>query len=294
MNQELPSYPSLATYDEISIWRKALHSRSFLIGAFLAIVILIAGVLSIFWTPYAIDVLNVANRLKPMSSEFWFGTDQYGRDIFSMLMVGARTSIIVALIAVGIGMLIGVPLGLLAAARKGLLEELVMRTNDLIFAFPSLLSAVLITSIFGPGTINAVIAIGIFNIPVFARVARGGALSLSGREFLLAARLSGKNSFLITLEHVIPNIANLLIVQATIQLSLAILSEAGLSYLGLGTQPPMASWGRMLYEAQTMVAFAPQLALYPGFAIIFSVLGFNLLGDGLRDLLDPKMRRRVA
>ncbi|KZK81732.1 Glutathione transport system permease protein GsiD [Pseudovibrio sp. W64] len=294
MNQELPSYPPLASFDEISIWKKAFHSRSFVIGAVLALVILIAGVTSVFWTPYAIDVLDVSKRLKPMSSEFWFGTDQYGRDIFSMLMVGARTSIIVALIAVGIGMLIGVPLGLLAAAQKGFLEELVMRTNDLIFAFPSLLSAVLITSIFGPGTINAVIAIGIFNIPVFARVARGGALSLSGREFLLAARLSGKSSFLITLEHVIPNIANLLIVQATIQLSLAILSEAGLSYLGLGTQPPMASWGRMLYEAQTMVAFAPQLALYPGFAIIFSVLGFNLLGDGLRDLLDPKMRRRVA
>ncbi|KZK83550.1 Glutathione transport system permease protein GsiD [Pseudovibrio sp. Ad13] len=294
MNQELPSYPPLASFDEISIWKKAFHSRSFVIGAVLALVILIAGVTSVFWTPYAIDVLDVSKRLKPMSSEFWFGTDQYGRDIFSMLMVGARTSIIVALIAVGIGMLIGVPLGLLAAAQKGFLEELVMRTNDLIFAFPSLLSAVLITSIFGPGTINAVIAIGIFNIPVFARVARGGALSLSGREFLLAARISGKSSFLITLEHVIPNIANLLIVQATIQLSLAILSEAGLSYLGLGTQPPMASWGRMLYEAQTMVAFAPQLALYPGFAIIFSVLGFNLLGDGLRDLLDPKMRRRVA
>ncbi len=239
-------------------------------------------------------MLDVSQRLQPMSSQHWFGTDQYGRDIFSMLMAGARTSIIVALIAVSIGMLIGVPLGLLAAAQRGVLEELVMRTNDLIFAFPSLLSAVLITSIFGPGTINAVIAIGIFNIPVFARVARGGALALSGREFLLAARLSGKSSFLITVEHVIPNIANLLIVQASIQLSLAILAEAGLSYLGLGTQPPMASWGRMLYEAQTMVAFAPQLALYPGFAIIFSVLGFNLLGDGLRDLLDPKMRRRVT
>ncbi len=294
MNQELPSYPPLASYDEISFWKKALHSRSFLVGASLAVLIVIAGVMSLFWTPHSIDVLSVTDRLQPISHDHWFGTDQYGRDIFSMLMIGTRTSIIVALVAVGIGMCVGVPLGLLAAAKRGFLEEMVMRTNDLIFAFPSLLSAVLITSIFGPGTINAVIAIGIFNIPVFARVARGGALSLSGREFLLAARLSGKGSFLITLEHVIPNIANLLIVQATIQLSLAILAEAGLSYLGLGTQPPVASWGRMLYEAQTMVAFAPQLALYPGVAIILSVLGFNLLGDGMRDLLDPKMRRRVA
>lgn len=294
MNKEVPNYPAPAVYDELSIWAKALHSRSFVIGAILASIVVIAGGVSIFWTPHSIEDLVVANRLKSPSFEYLLGTDQYGRDILSMLIVGARTSIFVALVAVGIGMAIGVPLGLLAAAKRGGLEELVMRLNDLILSFPSLLSAVLIMAVFGPSTLNAVIAIGIFNIPVFARVARGGALSLAGREFLLAAQLSGKPSFLIVIEHVLPNIANLLIVQATIQLSMAILSEAGLSYLGLGTQPPVASWGRMLFEAQTMVAFAPQLALYPGLAIVISVLGFNLLGDGLRDLLDPKMRRRVA
>ncbi|MTI17006.1 ABC transporter permease [Rhodobacteraceae bacterium RKSG542] len=273
---------------------RVLASKSFMVGAVMASLIVIAGVVSFFWTPHAIDALNVSKRLLPPSSTYLLGTDQYGRDILSMLMIGARTSIIVALIAVGIGIVIGVPLGLLAATKRGLLEEGVMRLNDLIFAFPAILSAVLITALLGPGIMNAVIAIGIFNIPVFARVARGGALALSSRDFLLAARVAGKGSLRITLEHVLPNIASLLIVQATIQLSLGILAEAGLSYLGLGTQPPLASWGRMLNEAQTMVAFAPQLALYPGLAIVVSVLGFNLLGDGLRDLLDPKLRRRIA
>lgn len=282
------------TFDTpIHPFRRTWKSRSFLVGACLATLILLAGLVSLFWTPYAIDNLNVADRLQPASWSHLLGTDQYGRDILSMLMVGARTSIIVALIAVGIGLLFGVPLGLIAATRRGLVEEVVMRVNDLIFAFPAILSAILITALLGPGAVNAVIAIGIFNIPVFARVARGGALALAGRDFLLAARLSGKSGLRITLEHILPNIANLLIVQATIQLSLGILAEAGLSYLGLGPQPPLASWGRMLNESQTMMAFAPQLALYPGLAIVISVLGFNLLGDGLRDLLDPKLRRRI-
>ena len=166
-----------------------------------------------------------------------------------------------------------------------------MRFNDFVFAFPALLSAVMITAIFGPGAINAIVAIGIFNIPVFARIARGGALSLWQREFILAARVSGKNQARITIEHIIPNILNILIVQGTIQFSLGILAEAGLSYVGLGTQPPMVSWGKMLNEAQTMMTFAPHLALFPGLAIVITVLGLNLLGDGLRDVLDPRLRR---
>ena len=166
-----------------------------------------------------------------------------------------------------------------------------MRTNDLIFAFPSLVIAILITALFGAGAMNAIIAIGIFNIPVFARVTRGGALSLWQREFILAARVSGKSALRISVEHILPNVSNLLIVQGTIQFSLGILAEAGLSYVGLGAQPPTPSWGRMLADAQTMVSFAPHLAIIPGSAIIFTVLGLNLLGDGLRDLLDPKVRK---
>jgi peptide/nickel transport system permease protein len=206
-------------------------------------------------------------------------------------MVGARTSIAVAIVAVGIGMGLGIPLGLLAAARSGgWIDEIVMRGNDLIFAFPSLVIAILITAVFGASAINAIIAIGIFNIPVFARLSRGAALSLWSRDFILAARVAGKGRARISLEHILPNIASLMIVQGTIQFSLGILAEAGLSYVGLGAQPPVPSWGRMLADAQTMVALAPQMALFPGLAIVLTVLGLNLLGDGLRDLLDPKVR----
>jgi peptide/nickel transport system permease protein len=188
-------------------------------------------------------------------------------------------------------MSLGIPLGLWAAARRGsLVDEVIMRGNDLVFAFPSLVIAILITAVFGAGAVNAIIAIGIFNIPVFARITRGAALSLWERDFILAARVSGKSGLRISVEHILPNITNLLIVQTTIQFSLGILAEAALSYVGLGAQPPTPSWGRMLADAQTMVSIAPHMALMPGFAIILTVLGLNLMGDGLRDLLDPRLR----
>lgn len=266
---------------------------SFALGLALTLLFLSAALLSLVWTPHDIATFKVSAKLQSPSLAYWLGTDHYGRDLLSMLMVGARTSIAVALVAVGIGMAIGIPLGLWAANRRGLVDETIMRCNDLVFAFPALLSAVLITALAGPGAFNAIIAIGLFNIPVFARVARGAALALSSREYLMAARVAGKGEVRLTLEHVLPNIANLLIVQATIQFSLGILAEASLSYIGLGAQPPLTSWGRMLNEAQTMMAFAPQLALYPGLAIVLTVMGLNLLGDGLRDLTDPKLRGRA-
>ena len=270
---------------------KAFASRSFLTGFAITVLIAAMALLSYFWTPYDVTKLIVADKLQPPSALHWFGTDHFGRDILSMIMVGARNSIAVALVAVGIGMGLGVPLGCFAAARGGLVDDVVMRLNDVVFAFPALLSAIMITAIFGPGAVNAIIAIGIFNIPVFARVARAGALALWPREFILAARAAGKGKALITIEHILPNIASLLLVQGTIQFALGILAEAGLSYVGLGAQPPMPSWGRMLFDAQTRMIIAPYLALFPGFAIILTVLGLNLLGDGLSDTLDPKLRR---
>ncbi|WP_420585726.1 ABC transporter permease [Ruegeria sp.] len=266
-------------------------SRNLILGAALSSLVLLAALVSFVWTPYDYAALDIPNKLQPPNVQHWFGTDHFGRDMFSMIMVGARTSIAVALVAVGIGMALGVPLGLTAAALKGAwLDEVIMRGNDLVFAFPSLVIAILITAVFGAGAINAIIAIGIFNIPVFARITRGAALSLWEREFILAARVSGKGAARISAEHILPNVANLLIVQGTIQFSLGILAEAGLSYVGLGAQPPTPSWGRMLADAQTMVSFAPHLALIPGVAIIVTVLGLNLLGDGLRDWLDPRIR----
>ncbi|MWD26647.1 ABC transporter permease subunit [Aquicoccus sp. SCR17] len=266
-------------------------SRSLIIGAVLSAAVLAMALLSFAWTPYSHTAMNIPDKLQTPSAAHWLGTDHFGRDILSMVMVGARTSIAVALVAVGIGIALGVPLGLAAAARRGTwLDEVIMRGNDLIFAFPSLVIAILITAIFGPGAVNAIIAIGIFNIPVFARVTRGGALSLWEREFVMAARVAGKSTPRISFEHILPNVTNLLIVQGTIQFSLGILAEAALSYVGLGAQPPTPSWGRMLADAQTMVALAPHIALVPGLAIVLTVLGLNLMGDGLRDLLDPRIR----
>jgi peptide/nickel transport system permease protein len=235
-----------------------------------------------FWTPYDPRILSIADKLRPPDAQHWFGTDQLGRDVLSLIMVGAQTSVGVALLSVIIGVCVGVPLGLLAAARRGATEEIVMRGNDLIFAFPALLLAILITAVFGPGAVNAIIAIGIFNIPVFARVARAGALQQWTRDYTLAAHVAGKGPLRISWEHVLPNLLGLLVVQGTIQFSLGVIAEAGLSYVGLSAQPPTPSWGRMLNEAQTLTALAPYLALFPGIAVLLFVLGLNLLGEGLR------------
>ncbi|MFK7940463.1 MAG: ABC transporter permease [Roseovarius sp.] len=267
---------------------------SLILGFVLTGVFTLAAVVSLVWVPFDVAAQDIANKLNPPSWAHPMGTDQYGRDMLSRIMVGARTSIAVALVAVGIGMGLGVPLGLAAAANRGsVLDELIMRGNDLIFAFPSLLIAIMITALLGPSAVNAIIAIGIFNIPVFARLVRGAALSLWTRDYVLAARVAGKGATRISAEHILPNVTNLLIVQGTIQFSLGILAEAALSYIGLGAQAPTPSWGRMLADSQTMISFAPHLAMFPGMAILLTVLGLNLLGDGLRDRLDPRLRRQA-
>ncbi|MDG1861456.1 MAG: ABC transporter permease [SAR324 cluster bacterium] len=273
------------------IWQQSWQHRSFVIGIILSFIMLLTGVVSLFWTPYSVELLDIPHKLQGASTAHWLGTDHFGRDVFSMLMVGAWNSMLVSVFAIGFGAGIGVPLGALAAGKRGWVEETVMRFNDFAFAFPALLTAVMLSAVYGPGTINSILAIGIFNIPVFARITRGSALSIYKREYILAARTSGKGEVRIAMDHILPNIASVLIVQGTIQFALGILAEAGLSYLGLGTQPPMPSWGKMLSESQTMMFFAPQLAILPGLAIVLTVLGLNLLGDGLRDILDPRLRR---
>jgi peptide/nickel transport system permease protein len=257
----------------------------------LTALVLATAVTALVWTPYDVETVDIASKLAPPSAAHWMGTDHFGRDVLSMIMAGAQNSLIVAFVAVGIGAGIGVPLGLVAAARGGWIDDLVMRGNDLIFAFPALLLAVMITAVMGPGAINAIIAIGIFNIPVFTRVARGAAQGLWTREYILAARTAGKSETQISTQHILPNLMSLLVVQAAIQFAVGIVAEAGLSYVGLGAQPPAPSWGRMLAEAQTMIGFAPWLAIMPGLAIFVTVLGLSLTGDGLRDLFDPRIRR---
>ena len=266
-------------------------SFSLWVGSICILFVFLLAIVSFFWTPYDVTSLEISNRFKTPSYNHFLGTDHFGRDILSMIMVGTQTSIAVAMVAVGIGILFGLPLGLIAAAKRGtFFDDLVMRFNDLIFAFPALIIAILITAVLGPGAFNAIIAIGIFNIPVFARVARGAALTQWSKEYILAAQVSGKGTILISIEHIIPNILNLLIVQATIQFSLGILAEAALSYVGLGAQPPIPSLGRMLADSQTMISIAPHMAIFPGLFIVITVLGLNLMGDGLRDYFDPKLK----
>ena len=276
----------------MNFWVRALRHKSFVAGGVLVMLLVALALLSFVWTPFPATEIDVPNKLQPPSATHWLGTDSLGRDIVSQLIVGARASIAVGLIAVGIGIAGGVALGLLAAARRGWVEEAVMRLSDFGLAFPALLTAIMLGAVYGPGLTTAIVAIGLFNIPEFARITRASANAVWSREFVLAARACGKGATRITLEHVLPNVASVLIVQATVRFAIAILAEAGLSYLGLGTQPPTPSWGRMLNEGQAMMYQAPLLAVWPGLAIVLSVLGLNLMGDGLRDLLDPRLARQ--
>lgn len=269
----------------------ARHPTLFL-GGLVTLLLLGTAVVSQVWTPASPTQIQITQRLAPPFEAGLLGADHFGRDLTSLLMVGAWNSLSIAFVAVLLGMAGGVLLGTLAAAWRGWAEEVVMRLADVTFAFPAVLSAIMIAALIGPGATTAVIAIGVFNIPVFARVSRAAALQVWERDFVLAARSAGKGPVLITLHHVLPNIAGLLVVQATIQLALAILAEAGLSFLGVGMPPPHPSWGRMLSDAQTYLSQAPHLAILPGLAIALAVLGLNMLGDGLRDIIDPKLRRK--
>lgn len=264
-------------------WSTRLIAGGILITALVAV-----ALISLVWTPLPPGKMQITHKLQPPLSYGLLGTDQYGRDLLSMLMAGAWNSLSIAAAAVTIGASAGTLIGIFAAARRGLPEAFVMRTADVFFAVPPILSAMMLGAFFGPGRTTAVIAIAVFMVPVFARVAAGAARQVWSRNYVLAARGAGKGDLRITIEHVFPNIANQIIVQATIQLGLAILTEAGLSFLGLGTPPPGPTWGRMLADAQTYLETAPWLAVLPGLAVAAAVLGFNMLGDGLRDLFDPR------
>ena len=266
-------------------------NKNFTVGFVLTSVVVLTALISLTWTPYDSNKMNARIRLQGPSLSHPLGTDQYGRDTLSRIMVGAGNSIIVGLVTVVIGLVVGVWLGLASAYYGRWVDESIMRLSDLLFGFPAVLTAILITSILGPSMINAMLAIGIFYIPIFARLTRAVSMTIWEREFIAAARASGISDWAITWRHVLPNILSPLLIQGTIQFAVAILAEAGLSYLGLGTQPPHASWGRMLNEAQTFMNLSPWMAIFPGLAIAWAVLGLNLLGDGLRDTLDPKMAR---
>lgn len=262
---------------------------TFSVGAAITALLVATAALSLVYTPRDPLHMSIEGRLQGPSAAHWFGTDQYGRDLLSRVMTGAVTSIAVGVIAVGIGMGIGMLLGMLSGYFGGWLDEGFMRLMDAVQGFPAILSALLITAVFTPGIGISMVAIGVAFTPVFARLTRGSFLELREREFVLAARALGAGDATVILHHILPNTLSPLIVQATISFPVAILAEAGLSYLGLGAQPPHPSWGLMLKEAQSFLSHSPSFALFPGTAIALTVLGLNLLGDGLRDLLDPRL-----
>ncbi|WP_440103696.1 ABC transporter permease [Glutamicibacter mishrai] len=264
-------------------------SSTLIVGGSLVALVLIAALVSFIWTPYDPVQAVPADRLQGSSAAHLMGTDRYGRDLFSGVLHGARITLLVGLVAVGIALLIGTPLGILAGMRGGVTEEITMRGVDILLAFPALLVAIMFGAVFGASTLTAMLAIGIGSIPGFARVARSGTLQVMSTEYIMAAKAASQSSWRIARRHVLPNIVGMVVVQCSVSFAIAVLAEAALSFLGLGTPPPVPSWGRMLQESQQFLGTYPMLAVWPGIAIATAVLGFTLLGDGLRDRFDPKL-----
>lgn len=270
-------------------WRRL----NFLTGFTIVTIVVLTALVSFVWTPYDPERVDASKRLLDLGEQgHVLGTDEFGRDLLSQIMVGSQTALFVGVLAVGIAIVIGIPIGAFAAIKRGWIEDLVMRISDVIYAFPPVLLAILLVAAVSPGTTSAMVAIGIAYVPIVARVTRGASLSVLERDFIAAARGYGRRSAFIFVRHVLPNISSVLIVQMTVLFSLAILAEAALSFLGIGTQPPTPSWGRSLRDAQTFVQITPRLAIWPGMAIALTVLGFNLMGDGIRDALDPRLEVR--
>ncbi|MCB9105812.1 MAG: ABC transporter permease [Anaerolineales bacterium] len=277
-----------------SLWLDALRRLRqqplSIFSAILVCVLILTAIFGPLLAPYDPNDIDMANRFAPPSLEHPFGTDDFGRDILSRVMVGARVSLMVGIIAVGLSATVGSALGLLAGYVGRLTDEVIMRAMDIIFAFPAILLAIAIMAALGRGVGNAMIAIGIVYIPIFARITRGSVLSVREEVYIEAARSIGSTDGRIMTRHILPNILSPIIVEITLSLSFAILAEAALSFFGLGTQPPDPSWGRMLSEGRAYFQQSVWLAIFPGLAIMLTVLGFNLLGDGLRDALDPALK----
>lgn len=270
--------------------RRAMRNKLVVVGGVIVLVVLIAAIFAPLLAPHSPYEQFTSDQLVGPGRTFPLGTDELGRDVFSRLLFGARISIQVAVISVSIGLLIGGTLGLLAAYHGGASDMLIMRFADILFAFPSLLLAIAVLAVLGPSLANVMVAIGIIFIPIFVRVTRAAGLVIMQEQYVEASRASGAAPFGIMLRHVLPNAMAPLLVQITLAISYAILSEASLSFLGLGAQPPEPSWGSMLSSGRGFMTFAPWTAFGPGMAIFIAVLGFNILGDGLRDVLDPRMK----
>lgn len=267
-----------------------LANRLAVAGLVVLTILIVVGIFGPTIAPYGINEIDIANRLAPPSREHWFGTDELGRDVLSRIIVAARVSLQVGFIAVGFALAVGVPIGLVAGYYRGGIDAALMRMMDVLFSFPAILLAIAILAVLGPGIGNAMIAIGLVYTPIFARITRGSVLVVSEEVYVRAARSLGASTGRIIFMHILPNVLAPIIVQTTLSLAFAILSEAALSFLGLGVQPPNPAWGRMLSEGRNFFQQAPWMGIFPGLAILVTVMSFNLVGDGLRDALDPKQK----
>lgn len=270
--------------------RRFLRHKLIVAGSLIIVLLAVIALFGPYIAPYDPEAMNFAAVFAPPSLAHPFGTDEFGRDVFSRVLYGAAVSFRVAIVAVGISGIAGVVLGALAGFYGRWLDEVIMRIMDILFAFPAVLLAITVMAILGRGVTNAMIAIAVVYTPIFARVTRGAVISVRGREFVSAARALGQSNGQIIIKHILPNALAPIIVQTSLSLAFAILAEAALSFFGLGTQPPAPSWGRMLSEGRSFLNQAPWMGIFPGLAIMLSVMGFNFLGDGLRDLLDPRLK----
>lgn len=278
----------------IQAWRALRRARLAIPGLAIVLLFLVAGVFApVIAThdPYASDLADI---LMDPSASHWFGTDELGRDVFSRVVYGARFSLLEGVVAVAIAMLVGVPLGVLAGYAGGLADAVLMRGIDILMAFPGVLLAIVIVSILGPSLVNAMIAVGIYSVPIFARLARGSTMAVKELPYIEACRATGMGHARILWRHILPNIAGTLSVMAVLRVAITILTAASLSFLGLGAQPPTPEWGAMLSNGRDALLIAPHAALFPGLCIILLVLGLNLLQNGLQQLLDPRAQSREA
>jgi peptide/nickel transport system permease protein len=272
-------------------WRNWLRPN-LVIGGSMLLVILGIMVVGLFWTPFDSNAIDIGKRLSsPGENGYLLGSDGFGRDVVTQLMVGARSAVLVSVVSSVSALVLGVIIGGIAALRRGWVEEIIMRGSDILYSFPGVVLAIALAAVLGTSLVTAIVAIIAIFTPTTARLVRGVSLEVVNRNWFLAARGYGRRPAWIYFRQCIPNIAPILIVQGTLLFAAAVLVEAALAYLGLGVQPPTPSWGRMLRDAQQFAAVQPILAIVPGLAIVITVLGVNLIGDGLRDVLDPKLRR---
>lgn len=273
------------------IWKRMKRNKFAMLGLFIICILLFCAIFADFIAPYGYAEQNLANRFKSPSFEHLFGTDNFGRDIFSRIIYGTRISLQVGFVAVSIACIVGGTLGAIAGYYGKFLDNAIMRLIDVMLAIPSILLAISITAAFGPGLTNVMIAVGIASIPAYARIVRASVLSVREQEFIEAARATGASDFRIIFSHILPNSMSPLIVQATLGVASAILSAAGLSFIGLGIQPPLPEWGAMLSAGRAYLRDYPYIVMFPGVTIMITIFALNLFGDGLRDALDPRLKR---